>query len=184
MKIYTKTGDDGETGLYAGPRVGKDHTRIEAYGTVDELNSVLGMVRAESLSDPMDSLLGRIQNELFIVGAQLATPKQSASGAVAIEAAHILNLEAEIDRFEQQLKPLKQFILPGGVPAAAGLHMARSVCRRAERRLVALHHLAGETVSDNLLAYLNRLSDFLFVAARAANAEAGREEAIWRGANR
>ena len=139
MKIYTKTGDRGDTGLFGGPRVDKDDARIEAYGTVDELNSVLGMVRATSgLPADIDALANRIQNELFALGAQLATPDPAAHHTAMIGAAQITALEAAIDHYEAGLEPLAQFILPGGTVAAAALHFARTVCRRAERRVVAL----------------------------------------------
>jgi cob(I)alamin adenosyltransferase len=179
MKIYTKTGDDGETGLFGGPRVRKDSPRIEAFGAVDELNALVGVARAESLPSEIDDLLARIQAELFDLGAQLATPDPAAHGTALIDAARIAALEAEIDRFEAGLKPLKQFILPGGTRGAAALHVARTVCRRAERRIVALSHTADHQVSAALVIYLNRLSDLLFVLARAANAAAGQVDVPW-----
>lgn len=179
MKIYTKTGDKGETGLFGGPRVRKDHPRIEAYGIVDELNCVLGLARADGVGDDVDSLLARIQNELFSVGAQLASPKPGASGLNAISTSHIEYLEQAIDRFEATLPPLKQFILPAGTRAAATLHLARTVCRRAERCVVSLDHLPNETVSPELIIYLNRVSDLLFVLARAVNQQAGVEDTPW-----
>jgi cob(I)alamin adenosyltransferase len=182
MKIYTKTGDSGETGLFGGPRINKDHPRIEAYGTVDELNSALGMARAAQLPAEIDAVVARIQNELFTVGAELATPAQSASrrsdvphiGAVNIEA-----LEKAIDQFEAALTPLKQFILPAGTPAAAALHYARTICRRAERCVVALAKTPGESVSDQIIVYLNRLGDLLFVLARSVNKQAGESDVPW-----
>lgn len=180
MKIYTKTGDRGETGLFGGPRVRKDATRIEAYGTVDELNSVLGVARTQLGAGAIDTLVEAIQNDLFAVGAELATPDPAAHQTAMIGPQQIAVLEAAIDRHEEQLAPLKQFILPGGVPAAAQLHLARSVCRRAERRVVTLAHEPGETVSGDLVVYLNRLSDLLFVLARAANHEAQRADVPWR----
>lgn len=179
MKIYTKTGDEGETGLFAGPRVAKDHPRIAAYGAVDELNSVVGLVRTETLPAEIDQLLGRIQNELFDLGAELATPDPTRHGTDRVREESITGLEAAIDHYEEGLVPLKQFILPGGTRGAALLHLARSVCRRAERQTVALLSAPGQVVSSRVLRYLNRLSDLLFVLARAANAEAGRGDIFW-----
>jgi len=179
MKIYTKTGDEGETGLYDGPRVTKSHARIEAYGEIDELNSVIGIVRAEELTDEMDQLLGRIQNDLFAVGAELATPDPQSRGTDFIQDEDVLTLEAVIDAHEASLKPLKQFILPGGTKPSAMLHCARSVCRRAERRIVALQHAEDQQVSKHVLKYVNRLSDLLFVLARAVNAIAGQHDVTW-----
>ena len=178
MKIYTRTGDKGETGLFAGPRVPKDHLRIWAYGSVDELNSVLGVVRAEWLPTRADKLLGRIQNELFIVGAQLATP-QPVGRFEQIDDTHIRNLEEAIDGCESRLPPLKQFILPGGTRAAAELHLARTVCRRAERQVVTLYDETKRELSPHLLSYLNRLSDLLFVLARFVNHQAGNPDVPW-----
>lgn len=179
MKIYTRTGDLGETGLLAGPRVGKDIARIETYGTVDELNAAIGVVRAEDLPASIDRLLDRVQHELFEVGAELATPDPVSRGLRTIGRPQIAALEAEIDSYEARLAPLKAFILPGGTRAAAALHLARTICRRAERRLVTLIREAGPEISLDLLAYLNRLSDLLFVLARAANADAGRPDVPW-----
>lgn len=177
MKIYTKTGDDGDTGLFGGPRVRKDAPRIEAYGTVDELNAVLGLARAEGLPADVDGLLARIQNELFDLGAELATPEPERLGDLRLGPADIAGLEAAIDRHEADLAPLKTFILPGGTRAAASLHLARTVCRRAERRVVSL--AADEPVSRHLVVYLNRLSDLLFVLARTANRAAGGADIPW-----
>ncbi len=179
MKIYTKTGDSGDTGLFGGPRVPKDDLRIEAYGTVDELNACLGLVRSEALSGDADALLGRLQNELFVVGAELAAP-QPHPHVPHIEATHIAALEQAIDQMEAQLPPLRQFILPGGCRAAALLHVARAVCRRAERRVVSLSRRAGEPVSPLVLVYLNRLGDLLFVLARQVNAQSGRSDVAWQ----
>jgi len=178
MKIYTKTGDDGETGLFGGPRVRKDAPRIEAYGTVDELNSVLGMARAETMPSEIDGLLARVQNQLFNVGAELATPQPEKLSIARIGPAEIAALEEAIDHHELTLDPLKQFILPGGVRGAALLHLARTVCRRAERSLVTLAAL--EPLSGALLIYLNRLSDLLFVLARAVNRHQGHPDEPWR----
>ena len=180
MKIYTRTGDVGETGLFGGPRVGKDTARLEACGTVDELNAALGLVRAGPLPEGLDPLLERIQNELFEVGAELATPDPAAHGTRTIGPGHVQALEAAIDHHDGGLVELKGFALPGGVPAAAGLHVGRAVCRRAERRLVTLIGQGHEPVSRVLLAYLNRLGDLLFVLARAANAAAGHPDVLWK----
>jgi len=169
MKIYTKTGDAGQTGLFAGPRVWKDDPRIEAYGAVDELNSVLGMVRAEQPPTDIDALMVSVQNDLFCVGAELATPDPAASGLSFAADPRITALEQAIDQFEARLEPLRQFILPGGTKAAAALHLARTVARRAERRVLTLARDSEEPISPLLVMYLNRLSDLLFVLARAAN---------------
>ena len=184
MKIYTKPGDSGQTGLFAGPRVMKDDHRIEAYGTVDELNAVLGWVRVEgaaSASDAgtMDRLLARIQAELFGIGAELATPDPQTHGTELIQESHVAALEAAIDAYEAQLQPLQNFILPGGSRTAAAMHVARGVCRRAERRVVTLRQ-HDPNVADRVLRYLNRLSDLLFVLARAANAQAGVADVAWK----
>ncbi len=178
MKIYTKTGDAGETGLFAGPRVRKDAARIEAYGTVDELNAVLGFARTQSLPANLDSIVARIQNELFRLGAELATPDRSRCATAVLTDNEITVLESEIDVLEAALAPLSQFILPGGTCAAAALHVARTVCRRAERRVVSL--ATAEPLGEVAIAYLNRLSDFLFVAARAANKVAGVADVAWQ----
>ena len=179
MKIYTKTGDQGETGLFAGPRVRKDHPRIEAFGTVDELNAALGMVRCETLPDDMDMLLDRVQGELFAVGADLATPHPKVPGTAWVGADHVKALEEMIDQYEAQLPRLTQFILPAGTPVCSALHFARAVCRRAERRVVTLANEPNERISKQLIAYLNRLSDLLFVLSRTANAKAGRADIVW-----
>jgi cob(I)alamin adenosyltransferase len=182
MKIYTKTGDHGETGVFGGPRVPKDHPRIEAYGTVDELNAVLGLARCEKLPPDVDDLLGRIQNELFDVGAELATPQPEAKGIARTTQQHIEALERAIDHYEAGLAPLKAFILPGGAKAAAWLHLARTVCRRAERLLVTLtRQMVGsdESISPLLIVYLNRLSDLCFVLARSVNADAKMADVAW-----
>ena len=178
MKIYTKTGDGGETGLFGGPRVAKNHPRVEAYGDVDELNAVLGVVRSEGVGQAVDELLGAIQNELFDLGAELASPDPDRSGTRRITAAQVAALEAAIDRHEVGLPPLKAFILPGGTLSAAFLHLARTVCRRAERRVVALAH--NEPVSAEIIIYLNRLSDLLFVLARYVNLVAGHNDVEWQ----
>lgn len=178
MKIYTKTGDAGETGLFAGDRVPKDHLRIEAYGTVDELNACLGVARAAAPPESIERCLERIQHELFAVGAELATPDPARHGLQWADEAASAVLERDIDRFEAELPPLRQFILPAGTPAAAALHQARGVCRRAERRVVTLCR-ADLSVSTQVVIYLNRLGDLLFVLARAANAGAGLADHPW-----
>lgn len=180
MKIYTKTGDDGQTGLFGAPRVAKDAPRIEAYGTVDELNAVLGIARCAQLPADVDALLARVQHELFDLGAELATPDPAKFNMRGLGAAQIQTLEQAIDTFEAELAPLKQFILPGGTLGAAQLHLARTVCRRAERRIVAL--AAVEPIASELVVYLNRLGDLLFVLARLANARAGQQDVLWQKA--
>lgn len=180
MKIYTRTGDDGTTGLCAGPRVGKDHPRIEACGVLDELNAALGVARAEALPDDLDALLHRIQHELFRVGADLAMPGAAAAELAQIGSAHVDLLEQAIDRFEAELPPLREFILPGGTRAAATTHLARTVCRRAERRVVALGEQAGEDSVATAVRYLNRLGDLLFVVPRVLNHRAQVAEEAWR----
>ena len=180
MRIYTRTGDDGETGLFGGGRVGKDDPRVEAYGAVDEVNACLGIARAAGLPDDLERIAARLQEELFVLGADLATPpdtKARAAKVVRLPEGAAAALEPEIDRCEEGLPPLTTFILPGGSPAGAALHLARTVCRRAERRLVTLAR--AETVSPAAVPYLNRLSDLLFVMARAANARAGKAEQPW-----
>jgi len=178
MKIYTKTGDKGETGLFGGPRVRKDHLRIEAYGSVDELNAVLGVARSETLPAEIDALLAQIQNSLFDLGAELATPDPAKMGVASVGASHVEVLERAIDRYEAGLPPLKTFILPGGTRGTAQLHVARTVCRRAERRLISLS--AAETISGQLIIYLNRLGDLLFVLAREVNRAGGESDVPWQ----
>jgi cob(I)alamin adenosyltransferase len=176
MKIYTKTGDAGETGLFGGPRVRKDHARIEAFGTVDELNSHLGVIRTFAEARIFDEHLRRTQCELFDLGAQLATPGGSDE---RITAAHVEALEQQIDSCEEALAELKCFILPTGTPLAAAIHVARTVCRRAERRVVTLAAQPGATIPANAIEYLNRLGDLLFVMARAVNQRAGVTDDPW-----
>lgn len=178
MKIYTKTGDQGETGLFGGPRVRKDDPRIEAFGDVDELNAALGVVRCEPIDQRLDALLQAIQNELFDLGAQLASPEPARMGVPHVTDGHIERLERAIDDYDSTLPPLRAFILPGGVRAAALLHSARAVCRRAERRVVCLAQRAE--IGGEALIYLNRLSDLLFVLARAANQAAGQGDVPWQ----
>jgi cob(I)alamin adenosyltransferase len=179
MKIYTRTGDDGTTGLFGGARVGKDDARVEAYGSVDETNSAIGVARAGGLPNEVDAELARIQDELFALGAELACvrEKRAKLASDAIDAGAIARLEAVIDRLDADLPPLQNFILPGGAPSAAALHLARTICRRSERRLLAAARL-GE-LRPELLVYLNRLSDLLFVAARSANRWAGVPDVPW-----
>ena len=176
MKIYTKTGDTGETSLFAGGRVPKDHVRLHAYGTIDELNSVLGLVIAHKPNPDLAAQLIRIQGELLQVGADLATPLDvEAPWIKRLTGELTTRLESEIDQFDTELPALKNFILPGGTPAAAALHQARTVCRRAERWMVTLR----EDINPQTLIYVNRLSDWLFTAARIDNQRAGVEETVW-----
>ena len=179
-KIYTKTGDGGETGLFAGPRVAKDDPRIESYGTVDELNAAIGVARAAGAADDADATLARVQSELFDVGAELATPEPKAHAMERIGALQISELERAIDRYDAQLEPLKQFILPAGSDVSARLHFARTVCRRAERRVVSLQKQPEANVREEILVYLNRLSDLLFVLARWVNQQAGVKDELWK----
>jgi len=181
LKIYTKTGDRGDTGLFGGGRVAKDHPRVEAYGDVDELNAVLGMARAVEMMPRVDEVLVPVQRDLFAIGALLATPdaekmRQQLEKA-RIDEARIAQLEQAIDDGERELEPLKSFILPGGTPKAAALHVARTVCRRAERKVVHLSH--DVEIPSLAVVYLNRLSDLLFVLARVANRRAGAGEVTW-----
>ncbi len=176
MKIYTRTGDTGETSLFAGGRVAKDHVRLHAYGTVDELNTIIGLALASNIHPDLADHMRRIQRELFTVGSDLATPLDSSPEWIhRLDSKFTERLEQDIDTFEEELPPLKNFILPGGTQAAAFLHQARTVCRRAERWTVTLK----EDVNPYVLMYLNRLSDWLFVLARVENARAGVEETIW-----
>lgn len=177
IKIYTKTGDKGETGVWGGGRVPKDDFRIHAYGTVDECNAALGVARVYSIDDDIDKMLETVQNRLFIVGADLATPGAAATVIDRIGRADIALLERWIDKLEASLPKLKQFIIQGGGPAAAYLHLARTVCRRAERFTVALAR--QEKSAGQSLKFLNRLSDFLFVAARTVNYRAGIDDIPW-----
>ncbi len=179
MKIYTRTGDEGTTGLYAGPRISKDHPRIEAYGTVDELNAALGMARAETLPAGVDRLLQSIQNTLFAIGAELATIDSRNRDIPTIHPAQIQTLEQAIDEHDSQLPPLGNFILPAGSRGTASLHVARAICRRAERRVVTLRNMEGESVSTDVLIYLNRLGDLLFVLSRFVTNMAGETDVPW-----
>jgi cob(I)alamin adenosyltransferase len=181
-RIYTRTGDSGDTGLFGGQRVRKDDVRVEACGTVDELNALLGVAVSVSQDTDLARLITHIQHDLFSLGADLATPESAGErhGSAVVNRVDdqaILSLEGEIDRLEAELAPLTRFILPGGHPLAAHLHNARTVCRRAERRCVRV--LNSETANPNIVCYLNRLSDLLFVMARAANAHAGVQDVPW-----
>jgi cob(I)alamin adenosyltransferase len=178
MKIYTKTGDTGETSLFGGQRVPKDALRIDAYGTVDELNSLLGVVRSLNPHQEIDAILRRLQDDLFVLGADLATPVEKSSGKIPrIEPGHSENLERIIDSLESSLQPLTSFILPGGSSVGAQLQAARTVCRRAERLVVRLSR--EEKIGPLPLVYLNRLSDLLFVLSRYANHLDGVKETPW-----
>ncbi len=176
MKIYTRTGDQGQTSLFGGTRVAKNDPRIEAYGTVDELSSHLGVTRASGVPDETSAELERVQSDLFEIGAHLASP--GTSRFTGVNPKRIEDLEHAIDAMEQELAPLTTFILPGGALAASQLHVARTVCRRAERCVVGLHDDSAPTQST--ITYLNRLSDYLFVAARFANLRAGVADVPWK----
>jgi cob(I)alamin adenosyltransferase len=181
VKIYTKTGDDGTTGLLGGRRLPKDDVRIDAYGTIDELNAVLGLARAQGLDSVADRLVAQLQDELFAVGSALAdvSPQGRFRNAITVE--HAEHLESTIDELESELTALTQFILPGGTVAAAQLHLARTVCRRAERLVVKLSRQPREDVPRALIVYLNRLSDLLFVLARVVNRRDGVGDTLWKG---
>lgn len=185
-RIYTRTGDGGETRLATGEPVRKSDLRVEAYGAVDETNATLGLARQHG-TGALDVLLERIQNDLFDLGADLATPERDRPlgfTPLRIVQSQVDRLEGEIDALNAELSPLTSFVLPAGSPASAALHLARTVCRRAERVLVALADTPGETVSAEAVRYLNRLSDLLFVAARWAN-DKGKADVLWTpGANR
>ncbi|MBW8786455.1 cob(I)yrinic acid a,c-diamide adenosyltransferase [Rhizobium laguerreae] len=181
-KIYTKTGDDGTTGLVSGPRRLKDDLRVEAYGTIDEANSAIGLARLYTAGLPeLDAMLMSIQNDLFDLGADLATPDTGELPAyepLRISETQVDRVERDIDQLNADLQPLKSFILPGGSPAAAHLHLARTIARRAERLMVALARTDGEILGEPAMKYVNRLSDFLFVAARHAN-DGGHADVLW-----
>lgn len=179
MRIYTKTGDDGTTGLYSGERISKSAPRIGAYGDIDELNAILGMVRAESSQEPIRHALKEIQVALFSVGAQLASRKIDPKVEV-ITSAHVDSLERQIDVIAEMLPPLENFVLPGGSKTAALLHLARTVCRRAERSMVHLSQSPNEEVDHWLLTFINRLSDFLFILARLGNQLENIEDIPWK----
>lgn len=178
MKIYTKKGDKGTTSLFGGASIGKNSLRIKAYGTVDELNSILGIVLTYSLSERGEAILQELQNQLFVLGADLATLPSKKAKIDRIGKKEITQLEEWIDELDEQLPKLTAFILPGGAPAGATLHQARTVCRRAERHAVALK--LENPVSDEIIIFLNRLSDLLFVMARFENREAGETETQWK----
>lgn len=187
MKIYTRTGDAGASGLIGGERVRKHHLRLEAYGAVDELNSALGCALAASLPDSVSEPIEWVQHELFVIGAELAAPKPSETSLPRTTPAMVTRLERAIDGWEAGLPQLREFILPGGSPGAAYLHLSRAVCRRAERRITELADvIAGDDtatddpISPTLLAYINRLGDALFVAARLVNQASGQSEHPWR----
>ena len=181
-RIYTRAGDAGATRLATGEKVSKADARVEAYGGVDETNACMGLARLHSRGDPvLDAMLERIQNDLFDLGADLSTPERGVRQDVTplrIGEGQVERLEREIDHLNAELSPLNSFVLPGGTPLAAALHLARTVCRRAERQAVALAELPGEDVSAPALKYLNRLSDLLFVAARWTN-DKGRGDVLW-----
>jgi len=179
MKIYTKTGDTGDTSLFGGERVSKHVLRVEAYGTIDELNATLGMVAADDLPADVAGIVLDIQKELFALGADIATPPDvKAPGVRRIQPADAGHLEKAIDTYDARLEPLRNFILPGGSSAAAKIHLSRTVCRRAERAVVRLAH--ADEVGQGCIVYLNRLSDLLFVLARYANAVKSVPDVIWK----
>jgi cob(I)alamin adenosyltransferase len=181
-KIYTRTGDDGTTALGSGRRISKYHLRVEAYGTLDETNAAIGLARLHTRDKQpaLDAMLARIQNDLFDLGADLCFPDETkdARGRLQVSDAQVERLEGEIDELNRELQPLRSFVLPGGSPAASFLHLARTVSRRAERLMVALASKQGEPVGAAALRYINRLSDFLFVAARFAN-DKGKSDVTW-----
>lgn len=182
MKIYTKRGDAGKTDLFGGERVGKDALRVAAYGDVDELNAVVGVAAATDCDPSLAESLQAIQSALFDLGASLATPDpahREKAGVAGVNTTDVERLEALIDRLEVGLEPLKTFILPGGSPSAAAFHVARTVCRRAEREVVRLAGVDGESVEESSLRYLNRLSDLFFVMARHENAQLGIADVAW-----
>lgn len=180
MKIYTKTGDKGETGLFGGERVSKDSPRISAYGTIDELNSFIGLAVTKVKSEDVRKSLLKVQNYLFTIGADLATPESERPGKLKIQrtpSSFYEETEKIIDGFEKQLDELKNFILPGGTESAALLHICRTICRRAEREIVALKK--SVTIGENILIFLNRLSDLLFVLSRIENKVSNHPDTIW-----
>jgi cob(I)alamin adenosyltransferase len=181
-RIYTRTGDEGDTSLATGERARKSDPRVETYGAVDEANACVGMARLHTAGDPvLDAMLARVQNELFDLGADLSTPvrgERQGRQALRVTDEQVARLEREIDQLNAELSPLESFVLPGGSPAAAALHLARTVCRRAERLAVALMDRPGEDVSGPALRYLNRLSDLLFTAARWTNGK-GEDDVLW-----
>ena len=185
-RIYTRTGDAGQTGLMGPDRVWKDDARIEACGAIDELNARLGDARNQAPDSEIDAHLVRLQNMLLQLGADVATPDAAGTDhgsihVVRVSADQVLGVEADIDRYEQELPALRNFILPGGVPLAASLHLARTACRQAERRLVTLVRQPDAGVNAEALSYINRLADLLFVMARLANHRAGEPDVVWQG---
>ena len=179
MKLYTRTGDDGSTGLFGGERLGKEDMRVEAYGTVDELNSALGLAAATCTFDEISSVINMLQHRLFDLGADLSTPNAAeVQRSVRIEAQHVAELEKLIDQTSAKLPPLTSFVLPGGTELSARVHQARTICRRAERRIVALARRAP--VSDHVIPFINRLGDLLFTLARRANHLAAADDVPWR----
>ena len=187
-KIYTRTGDSGTTALGSGRRVSKYDLRVECYGTIDETNAAIGLARLHTRNSDqaLDAMLARIQNDLFDLGAELCHPDDSkdARGRLSVTDTQVARLENEIDTLNRELEPLRSFVLPGGTPAASFLHLARTISRRAERLMVALAARPSEPVGGSALRYINRLSDFLFVAARYAN-DKGNADVLWvRGQNR
>jgi len=180
MKIYTKTGDKGETGLFGGERVSKDSLRISAYGTIDELNSFIGLAITESKDEGVKKNLRKIQNQLFVVGSDLATPENEKSNKLNIKRtppSFYTDIENMIDEYDAQLEELRNFILPGGSKSAALLHVCRTVCRRAEREVVALKN--SVTIGENIIIFLNRLSDLFFVLSRFENKVSNHPDIIW-----
>jgi cob(I)alamin adenosyltransferase len=181
-KIYTRTGDDGTTALGSGRRAAKYDLRVECYGTLDETNAAIGLARVDTskTDTALDAMLARIQNDLFDLGAELCYPDESRDGRgrLSVSDAQVERLESEIDTLNRELQPLRSFVLPGGTPAASALHLARTISRRAERLMVALSSRPNEPVSGSALRYINRLSDFLFVAARYAN-DKGKSDVLW-----
>jgi cob(I)alamin adenosyltransferase len=181
MRIYTRTGDQGDTGLFGGGRVRKDDPRVTAYGDVDELNSTIGVARATSPTELFDSELAAVQRDLFALGGHLATPDpdkvRKALEKAELAPSRVSAFEQAMDAAERELAPLRAFILPAGIPKAAALHLARTVCRRAERSVVTLAH--AQVVPEFFLVYLNRLSDYLFTLARLANHRAGQADVTW-----
>jgi len=182
VKIYTRRGDAGQTDLFGGDRVGKDAVRVAAYGDVDETNAAIGVAVAAGIDADLEAPIAKIQSALFDLGASLATPDAShgeKAGVTGVAAADVLALEALIDRLEANLEKLTAFILPGGTPSSAAFHLARTICRRAERSVVRLAGIEGESVQETSLRYLNRLSDLLFVLARHENARLGIADIPW-----
>lgn len=184
MKLYTKSGDDGTTGLFSGARVSKDHPRIESYGTIDEFNATLGMCSATCKADNalhrrLLDIFGRLQSRMFDIGADLATPEgaNNESKIQRIGEEHVQEVEKWIDEIDSANTPLTAFVMPGGTELASRLHLARTICRRAERQMIHLSHT--EPVGSSLIMYVNRVSDFLFAAARLANKNSGVEDVLW-----